>query len=1282
MTMHSTGRASAVRRAAVLLLLGSAGTCMGQTQLGATWVGNGGAWFNALNWDCQGGGNCIPDNDASFTYWVVVNNGQLCNINGSPTIDRIGMTAVTTLAQQNNTTLTIVGDTDGSGNYGTFSIVGGTYEMNSAGNNTNLRVTGGAGATLFIGGDINSVGRIQMSDTTANRIYGASGTEWITFTNGLEVWGSGQIGANSAQVVNLDCVFRATQPQPMILDPADGLAWVNESFVIAEFDGTVQINPGTFDNNNGWLGANSAGARLLLNGGTIFGGHVQSGSGLFQLNGGAVVGTTCLFGDQNGEGGGLVSAPTSIEDLINHGTVTIANNVQGLRVKTEIRNFGLIELASVGNTTDLILDTDVLLNSGGAVRLDAAAARIFASNGSDRLTNLDNTVHGVGQLGANSLRLDNTGAVVADVTGQRLTIDTVGNDSLNWGEFRASGGGVLRVEADTIDQSGGGLVRALDGSLVELNNCTLLGGGYDSQGSGVVRIIGGGTRLTGATSTATIEIPNNVQGLRLRDGFHNAGLVSMLSVGNTTDLIIETDVALTGGGEIAMQAHGSSSNRVYASGGVFALTNVDNTIRGDGRVGVNATEIVNHGVMRADATGQWLQIDPASTCVNTGLLEAAGGSMRLLGGAYDNSAGQIVAQDSSVVELSSAVVTGGSIVAHAGGNLSFHSGYVVGTAPTVEAGATATVTGGGGGCEDGLNNAGVLTILNNVQTTRFGGAVVNTGVIALESVGNFTEMRLVKDLVLSGGGEVTLAPAGGAANRVFAASGSGLLTNTDNLIRGVGSLGANQMRLANAGVIDADAPGQRLTVDTAGDDSTNSGLMRASGGGILRIDPDTLTQSGGEILAMDGSTTELNGCTIVGGLLSSEGSGTHRIISGATRLVDVVSTASIEVPNNIQGLRIQGSLINNGSVNLRSVGNSTTLVCEGDALLGGDGEIILHEGGGQANQIFAAAGDQTITVGCTVRGSGRLGNNRAQIINTGSVIGDGASGLEIDASGTGFLNRGFVEAPGPQPLVVQAGPFVNENLGVVHVRDGAMLDRRGGDYTQAGGTTRIDGRLTITAGALSQTGGTTAVGGVLEASSGASVAGGVLTGDGLVLGNVNNSGGVVAPGDVSGFRVVDDLTIIGEYTQGSEASLAVVLIADEVGSGLSVTGAVMLDGELSVAAAPGFDPPLMTTYELIQAGGVSGVFTSIDTSALPADKDVELTYLPTRVLATIVASGCPSDWDGNGTVNTLDFIAFLNDWTDQRGQDCSGGCRADLNGDDTVNTQDFLLFLNLWTSGC
>ena len=58
-----------------------------------------------------------------------------------------------------------------------------------------------------------------------------------------------------------------------------------------------------------------------------------------------------------------------------------------------------------------------------------------------------------------------------------------------------------------------------------------------------------------------------------------------------------------------------------------------------------------------------------------------------------------------------------------------------------------------------------------------------------------------------------------------------------------------------------------------------------------------------------------------------------------------------------------------------------------------------------------------------------------------------------------------------------------------------------------------------------------------------------------------------------------------------------------------------------------------------------------------------------------VGSSCAGDFDGDGEVNTLDVLAFLNAWS-------AGDSSADINGDGTVNTQDVLAFLNLWTAGC
>ncbi len=66
----------------------------------------------------------------------------------------------------------------------------------------------------------------------------------------------------------------------------------------------------------------------------------------------------------------------------------------------------------------------------------------------------------------------------------------------------------------------------------------------------------------------------------------------------------------------------------------------------------------------------------------------------------------------------------------------------------------------------------------------------------------------------------------------------------------------------------------------------------------------------------------------------------------------------------------------------------------------------------------------------------------------------------------------------------------------------------------------------------------------------------------------------------------------------------------------------------------------------------------------------------TRGWGTItVTVRCPSDWNLDGDVNTLDFIAFLNQWSD-------GHPDADFNGDGIVNTADLLAYLNAYNEGC
>lgn len=62
-------------------------------------------------------------------------------------------------------------------------------------------------------------------------------------------------------------------------------------------------------------------------------------------------------------------------------------------------------------------------------------------------------------------------------------------------------------------------------------------------------------------------------------------------------------------------------------------------------------------------------------------------------------------------------------------------------------------------------------------------------------------------------------------------------------------------------------------------------------------------------------------------------------------------------------------------------------------------------------------------------------------------------------------------------------------------------------------------------------------------------------------------------------------------------------------------------------------------------------------------------------VGALVPDPCPADFNHDGTVNTIDFITFLNAWN-------AHGVGADFNGDGNINTMDVLAFLNAFVAGC
>jgi hypothetical protein len=105
--------------------------------------------------------------------------------------------------------------------------------------------------------------------------------------------------------------------------------------------------------------------------------------------------------------------------------------------------------------------------------------------------------------------------------------------------------------------------------------------------------------------------------------------------------------------------------------------------------------------------------------------------------------------------------------------------------------------------------------------------------------------------------------------------------------------------------------------------------------------------------------------------------------------------------------------------------------------------------------------------------------------------------------------------------------------------------------------------------------------------------GGTLKGVGTIQGNVNNSGGTVAPGASPG-----TLTITGNYTQGASGTLDMEIGGLTAGTQydqLVVQGSTSLAGTLNTTLVNGFVPVAGNTFTLIQSTGpLTGTFSTVN----------------------------------------------------------------------------------------
>lgn len=595
------------------------------------------------------------------------------------------------------------------------------------------------------------------------------------------------------------------------------------------------------------------------------------------------------------------------------------------------------------------------------------------------------------------------------------------------------------------------------------------------------------------------------------DGIVNNGTLTLDAAGgSSTSLILINDLTLSGTGTLEMSDTGG--NRIYGGdpNEIPRLTvAAGQTISGAGGLGYNGLlRLTNEGTITADATAPlviWPSIDGV---VNSGLLQAIdGGTLRLELYTFDNAGGIIQALDGSTVQLYGLTVVGGTLTTSGSGSL-----QCIGNGPTL----------------DGVTLTGTLTVLDSKCLT-LKNTITNGGTLSVASAGSETDLILGSDVTLDGTG--TLALSSSTQNRIYAGDAGHtyrLTVGVNQTVSGAGRLGrAGELSLTNAGTITADEAAP-LVIWPNTDGVVNTGVLQASDGATLRLELNTFANTGGTIEALDGSTVELYGLAIVGGTLSTSGSGSFQVVGNGPSLDGVTLTGTLTVPNS-KCVFLKNTITNEGTLNVSSAGSQTDLILGSDVMLGGSGTLAFSDS--TQNRIYAGDAGQTyrLTVGAdqTLAGTFNLGNGgQMALTNNGTIIANGSVQAEIHANASGFTNAGTLRVDSGSTARIRAG------------------------YVQTAGETRIDGQLRVWDAAMDIQGGTVSGSGtLLDAYLALGSSATLSPGDSIGTLNVAHTI-AFADGATYAWEISDtasDLVVVtGDLTFGASAALNVSWVGDSL----------------------------------------------------------------------------------------------------------------------------------------
>jgi autotransporter-associated beta strand protein len=156
--------------------------------------------------------------------------------------------------------------------------------------------------------------------------------------------------------------------------------------------------------------------------------------------------------------------------------------------------------------------------------------------------------------------------------------------------------------------------------------------------------------------------------------------------------------------------------------------------------------------------------------------------------------------------------------------------------------------------------------------------------------------------------------------------------------------------------------------------------------------------------------------------------------------------------------------------------------------------------------------------------------------------------------------------------------------------------------------------------------------------------------DGFVLADTNLTAAQLeaALSGATAFGEERVLTIDGNYSQASGATLTVEVADGDALNKLSVSGTAMLGGDLSISVASGFVPQASDVFEILSAASLVSQFVNAAPGARIATADgagsflVNYDYTNDRVTLSDFAFLLPGDFNGNGVVDAADYTVWRN----------------------------------------